>query len=192
MILGHKVAFRAPEEGDLELLQTMINDPQISSLVGGFSFPVSLAAQREWFKRSLGHSHTQRFIVVDRESGDAIGMTGLWNIDWQARSALTALKIADTATRGKGLGTDAIRTLVAYAFDQIGLHRLWSEIVVYNAASKRAYVEKAGFRVEGTNRESMYRNGQFHDQLRIALLQNEYAEDKSYDEWRATLREPRV
>ena len=175
MIEGQRVALRAIEEEDLSLLQQMLNDREISRLVGGFSFPVALHEQREWLRRASADRSTQRWMVLDRETGAAVGLTGLWNIDWQSRHALTALKLAAPETRGKGLGTDAILTLAAYAFDQVGLHRLWSEILLYNRGSYRAYVEKAGFRVEGVNREHVWRDGRFHDQVRIGLLADEFA-----------------
>lgn len=186
MILGRLTALRPVEEEDLPFLQSMMNDQEIAHLVGGFGFPVSLAAQREWFQRARSNARTQRWIVVERDGETPLGMTGLWDIDWHSRSALTALKLARAAKRGKGLGTDAIRTVVAYAFDQVGLHRLWSEILVYNEASRRAYVDKVGFRIEGTNKQAVFKDGVFHDQFRIAMLAEEYRSNADFDGYRAT------
>lgn len=176
MIKGKTLFFRAIEEADLPLLVEWMNDPEISRLVGGWSYPLSLHQQAEWFKRSSGDTTNVRWMVVSNE-GEPLGLTGLWSIDYRNRNALTALKLGSPAARGRGYGTDAIMTLMAYAFYEVGLHRLWGEILTYNLGSYRAYVEKCGWRVEGINRSHVYRAGEFYDQLRVGILASEFAED---------------
>lgn len=173
MIQGNKVRFRALEEADQPLLVAWLNDPEISRLVGGFSFPVSLSAQRDWFARAKSDARNQRWMVETLE-GEPLGLTGLWEIDWQNRHALTALKLGATDVRGKGYGTDAILTLMAYAFLQVGLNRLWGSILPYNVGSYKAYVERCGWRVEGVNRQHIFREGQFHDQLQVGVLKEDF------------------
>lgn len=173
MIVGQRVRFRAIEESDQPVLVAWLNDPEISRLVGGWTFPVSLAAQRDWFSRNRGDTRNQRWIVESHD-GEVLGLTGLWDIDWQNRHALTALKLGSKNVRGKGYGSDAILTLMSYAFQQVGLHRLWTEILEYNVASRRAYVEKCGWTVEGSLRQHVFRDGKFHDQLRIGVLASEF------------------
>jgi RimJ/RimL family protein N-acetyltransferase len=173
MIKGPRVQLRAVEESDLPLLQQWTNDSEISQLVGGWSFPISMAQQREWFQRSLGDSRTQRF-VVESESEGVLGLTGLWDIDWHNRHALTALKLGSPNVRGKGYGTDAIMTLMSYAFLDVGLNKLWTTILTYNIASYKAYVEHCGWRVEGVLRQEVYRAGQYNDLLRVGILREEF------------------
>jgi RimJ/RimL family protein N-acetyltransferase len=173
MIEGKSVILRAVEEADLANLASWLNDPTISHLVVGWSFPVSLAQQKQWFERSLGNTRTQRF-MVDTKQGETIGVTGLWDIDWQSRHALTAVKLGTESVRGKGYGRDAIMTLMAYAFHDVGLNRLWTDILQFNRGSYRAYVEKCGWQVEGLLREQVYRDGQYYDLLRVAILKHEF------------------
>lgn len=174
MIRGKKVVLRAVEERDLPLLTEWLNDPDIAQMVGGWTFPTSLSQQRIWFDSVHEDTSTQRWII---ETGDRvpIGLTGLWNINWHDRLALTAIKLSGAAdVRGKGYGTDAVFTLMSYAFAQVGLNRLWGEIVGYNAPSYHLYVRACGWKVEGLLRQSVYRNNEFHDQLRVAILKDEF------------------
>lgn len=173
MIRGKRVVLRAIEEQDLDLLLEWLNDPFISQQVTGFSFPLSRPQQRRWFERSLDDASTQRWMVLD-EGGRPIGVTGLWAIDRQNRHALSALKLGAADLRGKGYGTDAIMTVFAYAFFQVGLNRVWGEILPYNVASYRAYVEKCGCKVEGVLRQHTFRDGRFHDQVRVAILREDF------------------
>lgn len=173
LIEGERVRCRAIEVEDLGLLMKWHNDPAIARMLVGWSFPLSMAGQKPWFERSLSDTSTRRFIVETLDTARPIGMTGLREIDWKNRSAQTALLIGENC-RGQGYGTDAIMAIMRYAFLELGLNRLWSEILEYNRASYRAYVEKCGWKVEGKLRESVYREGRFHDTYRVAVLRSEY------------------
>ncbi len=173
MIQGKKVRFRAIEEKDLEYMVEWINDPDISNLVVGWTFPISMAEQREWFIKSLNDQNNQRWIV-ETFDGQPIGLTGLWEIDFHNRHALTALKIGSKNIWGKGYGADAIMALMTYAFFQVGLNRLWGEILPFNEGSYRAYVVKCGWKVEGILRQHIFRNGKFYDLIRVAILKDEF------------------
>lgn len=173
MIQGRRVRLRAVEEKDLEFLLQMVNDPEISGLVVGWGFPLSMADQKAWFSRALTDQENRRFIVED-ENARPIGLTGLWAIDWHNRHALTALKLSRKEVRGKGYGSDAIMTIMAYAFYEAGLNKLWGEILPYNIASYKAYVEKCGWKVEGVLRKHIFRKGSFHDLYRVSILKEEF------------------
>lgn len=173
MILGKKTRFRSIEESDLPFLVEWMNDPEISHLIGGWSYPVSMVEQKEWFHRSIPDKTTQRWIV-ERDDGDVIGLTGLWQIDLHNRHALTGLKLGPKAIRGRGYGTDAILTLMSYAFFQVGLNRLWTTILPYNVGSYKAYVKKCGWKIEGMDRQHVFRDGVFYDQYRVGVLRQDF------------------
>lgn len=75
--------------------------------------------------------------------------------------------------QGRGLGTDAVRTLARYLIDERGHHRLTIDPAADNARAMRTY-EKVGFRAVGTVRE--YRrspDGAWRDGLLMDLLARE-------------------
>ena len=182
MIRGKKLFFRPVEEEDLETLRGWLNDPEISELVVGWSFPVSRAEQRAWYQASLADDSTRRFVVESPEHG-VLGLTGLWRIDWHDRHALTAVKLGAAEARGQGFGSDAILTMMSYAFYEVGLNRLWSDILTYNEASYKAYVEKCGWQVEGLLRQHVYRHGRFHDCHRVAALREDFERHPRFEEY---------
>jgi RimJ/RimL family protein N-acetyltransferase len=53
---------------------------------------------------------------------------------------------------GRGIGTFAMRWVVAHAFDTLAAHRIWLDVVESNAVARRLY-ERAGFVHEGTYRD---------------------------------------
>lgn len=79
----------------------------------------------------------------------------------------------DPSVHGRGLGTDAVRTLSAYLIDELGLHRLIIDPAADNAAAIRCYA-KAGFRPVGIMRQYERGNdGTWHDGLLMDLLADE-------------------
>jgi RimJ/RimL family protein N-acetyltransferase len=192
MIDGKRVRLRAIEEPDLALLAQWMNDPDISSSVVGWSFPVSAAEQRVWYTRSMEDRSNKRFMVEAMDTGETIGLTGLWEIDWHNRHALTALKIGAKNIQGKGYGTDAIMTLMSYAFFGVGLQRLWGEMLPFNAASYGAYVSKCGWRVEGVLRNHVFRDGRMWDLIRVASLREEFENLSRAKDYLPTPRDERI
>lgn len=75
-----------------------------------------------------------------------------------------------TAHHGRGLGTDAVRTLATWLIDARGHHRLTIDPAVANARAIRSY-EKVGFRPVGVMRRyERGLDGTFHDGLLMDLL----------------------
>ncbi|MEV0451863.1 GNAT family protein [Streptomyces sp. NPDC050600] len=79
----------------------------------------------------------------------------------------------DPSVHGKGLGTDAVRTLARHLVDDLGHHRLVIDPAADNVAAIRCY-EKAGFRPVGVMRQyERDTDGGWHDGLLMDLLASE-------------------
>lgn len=69
----------------------------------------------------------------------------------------------------KGVGTNAIKQICQYVFDNTDIIRIFAEPFSYNAASCRI-LEKNGFQYEGTLRHNAVKNGNIVDMKMYALL----------------------
>jgi aminoglycoside 6'-N-acetyltransferase len=79
-----------------------------------------------------------------------------------------------TNWRGQGLGSEAIRVLAGYLFNERGHHRLTIDPAADNERAIRAY-ERAGFRRVGVMREyERGDDGAWHDGLLMDLLASEF------------------
>ncbi|WP_191564275.1 GNAT family N-acetyltransferase [Janibacter melonis] len=173
MIRGRDVVVRPIETADQSFIHELNADAGVRGRVVGWDWPNSLTAQEQWFQRQ-SPSDTHRWLVTTSEK-QPLGLTGLWDVDWHNRNALTALKIGGSAdVRGRGYGPDAIMAVMAFAFYDVGLHRLHSSILADNAPSVRAYVEKCGWSLEGTSREHIWRHGRAVDLLQIGILRSDF------------------
>ena len=170
---GKKVLLRAVEESDLEMLRTLTNDPEFEKMVVGWSFPVSKRDQVEWFASCHNDAKRLRYTIVTEEDGP-VGMIGLCDIDWKNGVASgLGMRIARKEIRTHGLATDAWMTLMRYAFKELRLNRINGSALAYNAASLRV-CEKVGFKVEGIQRQAVFKNGQYNDVVMMGCLKNDY------------------
>lgn len=182
MIEGKCIFLRAMEPEDMDCYWDMLNDPGVSDKVVGWSFPISKHEQMEWYERAIVDKRNMRFTIALKESKQAVGMVTLSAIDWQNQSATHGIKLHSTCPKGKGIGTDAVMTLMKFAFDEVNLHRLDGSWIDYNTASKKLY-EKCGWNVEGTKKEAVYRNGKYHDLQIAGITKDEYIAIKERLGW---------
>lgn len=80
----------------------------------------------------------------------------------------------DPAVHGRGVGAEAVRSVVRHLIDDRGHHRITIDPATANAAAIRAY-EKVGFRPVGVMRQSErdVDGGGWHDSLLMELLASE-------------------
>jgi len=98
-----------------------------------------------------------------------IGFVGLFQVAWPAGAARCAIGIGEAEYRGRGYGTEALRLLLRYAFAELGLHRVGLTVFEYNRRAISSY-EKAGFQIEGREREAMLRDGRRWDIVHMGVL----------------------
>jgi RimJ/RimL family protein N-acetyltransferase len=93
--------------------------------------------------------------------------------DWTQREGWLGIGIGRPEDWGKGYGTDAMRVLMRYAFCELNLERLTLNVFAYNQRAVRSY-EKAGFVVEGRQRQYLRRGDQRYDMIFMAVLRDEW------------------
>ncbi len=173
MIYGRLVRLRALARADLPQLVEWRNDPDIKALLGGWSFPISLEGEQEWFETARQDKSTQRLAIEVLSDGRYIGNIGLYDIDWKDRKAEYGILIGDKEAWGRGFGLDASKALLAYAFGELNLHRIFLRVLAQHVRAVRLY-EKLGFRTEGRLRCDSFRGGAYHDTLIMGILASEF------------------
>ena len=174
-IRGNKVVLRFIEPQDLEAIREMTNDPEQERMIVGWSFPAAVKHQEDWYQRVLADRNNFRFAV--EFDGKFVGLSTLTSIDWKNSSAHHGIRLTLDAPKGQGIGTDAVFATMRYAFEELHLNRLYGSILDYNSASWKLYT-KCGWKSEGVYRQSVFKNGAYHDESPVAILQSEYFEWK--------------
>jgi len=112
------------------------------------------------------------FAICLTEGSRHIGNCGLMGIDRDNRTATLGIFIGERDCRGRGFGTEAVRTLCRFAFEEMDLRKIRLDTHAGNEAALKAY-ERVGFRREGLLRQEFYRHGRALDVVRMGLLRDE-------------------
>lgn len=103
------------------------------------------------------------FSIINISDNKAIGYTSIKGISKTEARAEVGIAIMEREYRGQGYGTEALRHVVDYAFDKLGLILLGLTVFPSNQRAIRAY-EKVGFRKTEVLEDSwLLPNGEYTD-----------------------------
>jgi [ribosomal protein S5]-alanine N-acetyltransferase len=171
-LIGRLVYLRPLQSDDAEHFAEWLNDARVTRTLRARG-PITIEAEREWIARVTRDPAHMVCALVRRRDDRMIGSAGLHGIDTQARSAEYGIHIGIPAMWGKGYGTETTRLLLEHAFRTMNLHRVWLRTHADNHAGLRAY-EKAGFGVEGVQRDAVFRDGGYKDMVLMAILRPDW------------------
>ena len=135
--------------------------------------PKSEAELARWLEELQKDKHTFAFAVRPLDGDDLIGYVEIDGIIWPHGVCGFSVAIGDRANWGKGYGYEAARLALAFAFDELNLHRVTATVFSNNERSI-ALFEKLGFRREGVYREFLQRDGRRYDMYLYGLLRPEW------------------
>jgi diamine N-acetyltransferase len=181
MIFGERIRFRGVERDDIPTFVKWLNDPEVIQGILVHN-PISQADEESWFERMITRPPDEHVFAIEaKESGVGAG-TQTWiligtyafdGINWRTHSAEFGIMIGDKSYWNKGYGTEAVRLLCQHGFKTLNLNRIYLHVFETNPRAIRAY-EKAGFVLEGTERQAEFKDGRFIDVLRMSLLRDEF------------------
>jgi aminoglycoside 6'-N-acetyltransferase len=162
-IKGTHVVLRGATERDVPDIAEIMRCPSVAYWWGRFD------VEEFTNELSVPASHP---LVIER-AGEAVGYIQYdEEHDPMYRHAQIDIALHD-AHQGRGFGTDAVRTLARYLFDEVGHHRLTIDPAATNERAIRCY-ERVGFRPVGVMRDyERGPDGSWHDGLLMDLLASE-------------------
>jgi RimJ/RimL family protein N-acetyltransferase len=174
MIADGSVYLRPAEREDIPLFVRWFNDYATSRTLGLRS-PMSIAMEEQWFERAVADQGKTgyHFVACLRADDRPIGTIGLFDLDLNNGSAGLGISIGEAADRGRGHGTAMLRALLAWAFGQLRLERVWLDVYDFNPGARRVY-QRVGFVDEGVSRHAIFREGAYRDLHRLAILRDEW------------------
>ncbi len=173
MIEGTLVKLRPREMSDLDNVHRWVNDAEVMRHYA--RYPMSLAAEEASLREHDVKPNTfvdVRF-AIETKDGVHVGRVNLYDGDAEARTARLAILIGDKAYWSRGYGTDAIRTLLGFAFAEMNLRRVDLTVDAENGRGIACY-RKCGFVEEVRMRRGIYARGTYKDQLVMGVLRDEF------------------
>jgi len=171
-LTGDRIVLRPLDAEDLDRCLRWINDPEIRAKIGR-RHPMSRTQEEAWLAGQYQREDQINLAIVAVDGDRHIGNCGFNTIDFVNRCAEFGILIGERDAWGQGYGPEAARLILEYGFQELGLHRIELGVYSFNERAIRAY-EKVGFVREGAEREAYFRHGEFHDHIRMSVLESEW------------------
>jgi RimJ/RimL family protein N-acetyltransferase len=140
---GTRVLLRPLAEQDMDLILRWRADPVVLDEM--FSErPPTREEHLAWFAKLQQENRRHEFMIILRDSGQAVGTIGLSNIDRECGVAEYGIFIGESEWRGHGLSREASELILGYAFDSLALEAVICRLFADNAPARTLY-RRIGF-----------------------------------------------
>lgn len=171
MLKGRLTYLRPLEPSDLSRFVAGVNDEKVMWHLGPH-LPLSEKEAEGWLERVSTSVESAIFAICSRD-GRMVGEIAMDRIHHRNRSAELVIALFDEADWNRGYGTDALRTLLRFLFEQMNFHRL--QLLVHEDNERAIHVYgKLGFVREGRLRDENFRGGRYTASLVMAVLADEF------------------
>lgn len=123
---------------------------------------ISKEEHLSWFHNKVETGEVIQFIICDKNTDKALGSIYLQNFNWESRQAEEGIFLGEEEAYGRGIGTEAAKLVLKYAFETLKLHKLTARVLSYNQGSRKMH-EKAGYEKESYLKDELYLDGKYED-----------------------------
>lgn len=170
------ITIRRFEERDVDFVFKCKNDDSLNSMIVGSSKHFSYEDAVAWVHGCMLDNPNFIFWAVCTNDLEKriVGWISLSQIDKDNRSACHhGIVIGDKDYRDGTAMFEAMLLSMSYAFNDLHLHRLYGSCLSEHKTSPHM-LNSLGFKLEGTQKEAVFRNGRYYDVLDYAMLESEY------------------
>jgi RimJ/RimL family protein N-acetyltransferase len=147
-----------------------LNDLGLTRYLAMAGMQIGIEEERKALERLAKEPN---FSIVDAATDALLGSCGLMEIDNVHRRAACGIFLGDRTTWGKGYGSEALSLLVDYGFNLLNLRSIHLWTYDYNERAIASY-KKVGFKEAGRLRKSHYYGGEYHDEILMDILAEEF------------------
>jgi len=173
-MIGEKVYLSPISMDDINIFMSWVNDPEIAHTTSFYTSVISLIQEKEMIEELAKNGNT--FSIVTNENDKLIGNCGFHRTNEINRTAEVGIVIGEKDHLGKGYGTDALRLLLKFGFENRNYNNISLHVYSFNERAIASY-EKVGLKKQGIYREALIRGNNKYDILYMDILASEYFEN---------------
>lgn len=148
-----------------------LNDPDVCRYNSHGETLYTTEMAREYILHLHNNPSIRAFAICSNDTDTHLGNISLQQISAKNRSAEFAILIGEPAIYGKGIGYEAGKLIIDYAFNTLNLHRVHCGTHIENIGMQNLAL-KLGMLQEGIRRDALFKNGHFADIVEYGLLNN--------------------
>ena len=176
MLRGRRVCLRPVERSHLPQLQAWFSQYELMRVLNPAAIKlVNKEAEEAWFESTQKIADQFMFAVMLDEDR-LIGTMSLFKVDGKNRSCTLGVSIADPTAQGQGHGSEALGLIMEFGFLELNLNRIQLFVMEFNPRARQLY-ERLGFKLEGSLRQAIFREGRYWDEHVMSVLREDYSPD---------------
>lgn len=173
-----KVYLRMFQQEDYLLINKWRQDNDIQSLVSAPFRYVSLEIEKQWVISKMSNNKNDIYLAIcvkDKDEQEKmIGYTSINDIDYVNRKAhLGGILIGEKKYHNGVVVYQVGLKMLELAFDHLNLNRLSAACLVEHNTST-IQIQARGFQLEGTYKQSIFKEGKYHDQYTFGILKEDF------------------
>lgn len=169
---GKTVYLRPPEKSDVLRFTRWMNDLEVSRYLV-VRTPMSTISEEEWVEKQAKEDNSMNLVIVLKDGDIPIGNLGLHGIRSFDHNASLGIMIGEKSYWSNGYGSEAIKLLLAHAFNFLNLHKVSLCVLASNKRAQKAY-KKCGFKVNGVEPEEVFVDGKYEDMILMSVLRKDF------------------
>ncbi len=174
MLEGKLIKLRAYDSNDnpQKILELINSQEVLLNLRPTIPFPFTFTDEKTFIDSQSALKNEYNFAIETLENKEYIGGCGINNLDFN-NSVCTVGVFLGKSFWNRGYGSDAMKTLIHFIFNQIPVNKIKLQVFSFNERAIRSY-EKCGFKIEAVLKEELFRNGKYHDDIIMSIFRRDY------------------
>ena len=177
ILYAERIRLRASEREDIPLFLKWVNDPEVCEFLEHSSV-LNRLQEEAWFERVSSGPRTELPLVIEIHQPDSNDWTSIGNLSFMNihpvnLSAEIGIMIGEKQYWDQGYGTEAMRRMCQYGFEELNLNRVFLRVYEGNERGKAAY-RKVGFVYEGTMRQARFHRGRYWDIDFMSIIKSDW------------------
>lgn len=170
---GEKIYLRAIAKSDVNAeYLNWLNDKETTKGLASGLFPSTLQELDQFVEKAIHNRDVILFAICDSATDLHIGNIKIDHFDWVSRTCELGLLIGNKSYWGKGIGYEACKLTLHYAFHSLNIRKVALAVYANNQAAIGLY-KKLGFVMEGSLRQHVYDNGEYFDKHFMGIFAEE-------------------
>ena len=170
-LMNDRIYLRAVEPEDMDIMYEMENDPSMWD-ISNFTVPYSRYVLRQYIEGSqcdVFADKQLRLMITRVDTQEPIGLIDLYDFDPYHQRAGLGIMIHNMENRKQGYASSAIKLMLDYCFETLGLNQVYSSVPSCNVASLKLF-EATGFTQTGYRKQWLKRGNEWEDVIYFQQL----------------------
>lgn len=172
ILKGEKAFLKTIEVSQAKQYLGWLKNKKVNQYLSTDGEGLTLKKETEYIKKARKKKNKINWSIYTL-NGRHIGSTGLDPIDIYGKKTRWGIFIGEVDMWGQGIGTDVLKTVLKYCFQNLKLQRIELEVASENLGAIKCY-KRCGFKKEGVRKRTGRKGNKYYDMVIMAILKEEY------------------